>query len=177
MSRNWFLGLAPHTPMEFSQARTEAMYAAEDEADRRARFEEAPESEEAMRTVTKYQANDGSEWDTVEQCEDHERLLERIEAINAILSDHPVDGNDDVGVQHDPMKVALFVTQLKELAAEECPQYAKEIILATSGNSIGGRILNDGNSPAWRLWYRWMCIDRNGREFGQPYYALQSNKG
>jgi hypothetical protein len=38
-------GLFPHTRMEWDQARTEKMYADEDEADRRARFEEAPDTQ------------------------------------------------------------------------------------------------------------------------------------
>lgn len=39
---NWFCGRAPLTDMERRQAEAEAMYAREEEAERRARFDEAP---------------------------------------------------------------------------------------------------------------------------------------
>lgn len=45
-SQHWFMGLAPVTPMEHAQAATEAMYAAEDERERMARFDEAPDQQE-----------------------------------------------------------------------------------------------------------------------------------
>lgn len=39
---HWYCGRAPHTDMERRQAETEAAYAREEEAERRARFDEHP---------------------------------------------------------------------------------------------------------------------------------------
>ena len=39
---HWYCGLAPHTDMERRQAETEAAYAREEVAERRARFDEHP---------------------------------------------------------------------------------------------------------------------------------------
>ena len=39
---NWYCGLAPHTEIEIRQAELDVLYARQDGAERRARFEEAP---------------------------------------------------------------------------------------------------------------------------------------
>ncbi len=39
---NWHCGLAPHTEMEIRQAELDVMYAREEAAERRARFDEVP---------------------------------------------------------------------------------------------------------------------------------------
>lgn len=124
-----------------------------------------------MKAVTMFVADDWSKWEQADECARRDRLLKLIAGVDAILPNHPVDGNDAVGVQHERELVDLFVSEVKKLAAAEYPTFADRIMSATSGNSIGGRVLCDGNSPVYKLWRRWMCINSSGREFGQPNYA------
>ena len=42
--------------------------------------------------------------------------------------------------------------------------------------SYVGRIV-DGNAPFSKAWYRFMCIDKDYREWGQGYFALHPNEG
>jgi hypothetical protein len=43
--------------------------------------------------------------------------------------------------------------------------------------SYVGRLISDYNiGPLNSAWYRLQCIDKEGKEFGQPYFAIESNK-
>jgi hypothetical protein len=36
---------------------------------------------------------------------------------------------------------------------------------------ILGRVLDDNNNKLYKNWTRLMCIDKEGKEWGQPYYS------
>lgn len=42
---------------------------------------------------------------------------------------------------------------------------------------IVGRYLDDGGSDLYKHWHRFVCIDENNREWGQPFFALNPTKG
>ena len=47
---NWYFGQAPHTEIEIRQAELDVLYARQDEAERRARFDEAPQAAPRLST-------------------------------------------------------------------------------------------------------------------------------
>lgn len=129
-----------------------------------------------MKSIIKYKAIDGREFDFEEECEKHERLLVQIErAIKPLGSPPKEDGcsfaNGGGYLQHDLPTVEAVKLALIDLAA--VPENVKEgVRTRPASHSIIGRYLDDGDSPVRKGWYRLMCIDEQGREWGQPFYAL-----
>lgn len=72
--------------------------------------------------------------------------------------------------------LALVKKHMKKNWLEEWDSLPEEKI---SAFGIIGRILSDSSdlSPIYSLWSRWMCFDKKGREWDQPYFALQADKG
>ena len=42
---------------------------------------------------------------------------------------------------------------------------------------IVGRYLDDGGTDLYRYWHRFVCIDEENREWGQPFFAINPTKG
>jgi hypothetical protein len=131
-----------------------------------------------MKAITKYKAVDGTEFSTEKQCLDYEKLIKNIEVIMSELPVIPKKSMDFVNghgyIQHD--KKILRKVQVKLL--ELMKKYMKhEWIQQTIDDesihpSYVGRLVSDsGISPFYHAWSRFSCVDKNSREWGQPYYA------
>lgn len=87
--------------------------------------------------------------------------------------------NGDGFVQHN--KVALRKVQinlLKEMKKHINHHWIQQTIDDENVHpSYVGRLVGDyGISPLNKAWYRFMCIDKLGREWGQPYFATNPDK-
>lgn len=129
-----------------------------------------------MKAVIKYQANDGSEWNTAEQAETRDKLHIQVEAIMAPLGQVPEAVRDGRGwLQHELETVLTAKDGILEL----CRSFGYDINYPVFKNpgrechalGIIGRILSDDGGPLGRAWSRFGRIDEQGREHQQPYYA------
>ena len=138
-----------------------------------------------MKKVTRYEAIDGKEFDNEDECLDHDLLINKVNTIMAALPKQPDDGtcnfsNGSGYVQHD--KATLRRTQVKilELCKKRIDhQWIQQTIDdETVDPSWVARLLGDYNiRPLSYAWSRFSCIDKQHREWGQPYFAANPEKG
>jgi hypothetical protein len=136
-----------------------------------------------MRTVTRYVANDGSEWPTAKEADWRDAEARVADEALEILGPRPdllgfTNGNGYM--QHDPSDVLKVRSYLVEAAKLFVPGFSDIFarpIEDLHPHGIVGRILSDRGGPLDRAWSRLMCIDGEGREWGQPYFALNPGQG
>lgn len=133
-----------------------------------------------MKTITKFVAEDGTEFKTESACKKHETLLVKVEKVNRLLrraKDSSCEFSNGGGyIQHTSEEVTNFKSKLVKL----CKVYSKHEVFRQSlefihPGGLGGRILE--GSPIYSIWMRLYCVDSQNREWGQPYYALHPTEG
>lgn len=139
-----------------------------------------------MRTITKFVAEDGSEFSDVNRCEDYDKLCLRVDAVMAAWPEHPKDdscsfANGGGFFPIDPELYASTRNQLLGLAAENCSN--KWIAQARESQWVDlswpMRILDEDSFqlPVSKALRRLYCVDKSFREWGQPFYAMNPDKG
>ena len=132
-----------------------------------------------MEKIAKYKANDGSLFDSEEDCMAHENNCAAAARIMQAIPDKPkgCDFSNGSGfIQHSSGGLLLARTALLELIKEKYTQHKWIQQSIDKGwdahSSYAGRIIDEccPNSIS-KHWYRFMCIDDQYREWGQPYYA------
>lgn len=127
-----------------------------------------------MTTETRFVADDGSEWKTVEEASKRDQLQRYRAGINEILGSKRPNHNGEEYVQHDARAVALFIQGVAGgLAAYVSLEMKDKWLECPRG--IVGRYLDDSDSPFYRDYWRLICIDSQNREWGQPYFANNPN--
>lgn len=119
--------------------------------------------------VTVFVAEDGTEFTDREKCAAYERDSANIARMLKPLGARPTSvyfANGEGYIQHDRDTVTAVHRDLMRHFAD-------------TGYGFGflGRYLSDNDSPYYVVWSRLSCIDELGREWGQPYYALNPHKG
>ena len=138
-----------------------------------------------METITKFKAVDGKEFTNTEECLKYELLIKRVDVIMAFLPPVPKADNCDFDngsgyVKHD--KAILRNAQIQML--EICKEYIDHKWVQDTIDdenvhlSYVGRLIDDYEiRPIRDAWYRFMCVDKDSREWGQPYFADNPDKG
>ena len=139
-----------------------------------------------MQVIMKYKAKDGTEFDTEGKCISYESLCEEVAGIMAALQGRPEDdgcsfANGEGYIQHDVAKVeAVRVSILKiGLRFVQYPPWLQKTIdnPADTQPSWAGRLISERcPKPVYEAWHRFMCMDTQNREWGQPYYAANPDK-
>lgn len=137
-----------------------------------------------MKAVTKYQSDDGKIFDTEKEAIARDSKALSIKDAYKLLKPIPKNDGCDFAngkgfIQQDPLKVQEFKRQILLLGAihhEKMAEWAKDPI-SVHPQSIVGRILSDCDDLLYRAWSRVMCIDDKWREWGQPYFAINPDKG
>ena len=140
--------------------------------------------------ITMFEANDGTRFDSLERAETHDLVETTVATIMAVLPDPPAGdfGNDRRGYwQQNPTMVLKVRVALIELALElkVCNGWFNEHIEETGHKpedfhplGIAGRIMSEGAPrPLDLAWHRLCRIDDRGREWEQPFFAINSEKG
>ncbi len=135
-----------------------------------------------MQTIQKWQARDGAEFNSEEKCLAYEALLSQCESIMAPFGTRPRDAefaNGSGFIQHDLSDFTHAKGELVKLLAERAPMYdyTSHDPATIHPMSIVGRIFDDTGGPMSKAWSRLACFDPQGREWGQPYFALNPEKG
>ena len=136
-----------------------------------------------MKTITKYKAVDGKEFNDEKSCLDYESLISKVDLIMSSLipTIDSTDFSNGCGfIQQD--KSTVKNTRLELLLEIKKHVDHNWIQQTIEDDNIHGswvaRILGDYNiNPLSKAWYRFSCIDKSFREWGQPYYALNPDKG
>lgn len=134
-----------------------------------------------MKRVVRFEAKDGTEFLEEAACSEYERLCAQCATIEARL--RPYGGRGEEWVQQDPETVLDVQRELAEIYetlrpgnADAHTIFAKEA-KEPVGMSLIGRYIDDGGPrPLRRAWHRLCKMDRNFREYEQPYYAIQANR-
>lgn len=137
-----------------------------------------------MKTITKYQAVDSSEWNTEQQALDRDVLCEQV---NSIMQDWPkannegcsfINGHGFIQLSEEfvmEKRTALLKLIEKHFDHKWVQQSLKD---RTIHPSWVGRLLSDSNvDPLYRAWGAFECIDKLWRQWGQPYYADHPDDG
>ena len=122
-----------------------------------------------MRPVTMYRSRDGRVFETEADCLRHEEILNAADEIHTIIGPRPKDphcvfANGGGFIQRVGDSVGAARERLSVLAL----QYH---------GSSRPRVIDDCDSPLSDVSFRLRCIDSQGREWGQPYYAINPHSG
>jgi hypothetical protein len=143
-----------------------------------------------MKPITKYLSEDGSEFKTEATCLKHEKLVAKIKEVMSVIPPAPKDkhckfANGGGYIQHDKAKVEEAINGLMRLCwndlEKDWEKWAK--VIAEEGafkyrHSVLVRIMDEGiGGPVNDAFYRFGRFDDQYREWGQPYYALNPDKG
>ena len=138
-----------------------------------------------MKTITKFKAIDGKEFTDKDECVNYELLIERVNNVMSLLP--PIPNNDgcsfsngDGFLQHKKENLTKVRLQILEVCKEHINHdwIQQTVDDDTVDPSWVARLLGDhGIRPLQDAWYRFSCIDKLSREWGQPYYANNPEKG
>lgn len=133
-----------------------------------------------------YRAYDGTEFSSIDLCADHEKNCLLVDKIIDQLIKTPDDSDFGGGagyIQHDLNNVLKVRTEFLEFCKRYISTKHDWIQQAIDRGfdvhwSYPYRILSEVLPPHMNhLANRFYCIDDKGREWGQPYFALNPEKG
>lgn len=130
----------------------------------------------SVEAITKYRAGDGSEWDTADDAEKRDRLNSEVASIEAMLG--AGINSPDRRRQHN----ASVLSGAKQMTVLLCRrEFPDQSVFQHEPSEIhpmsfAGRFLDDNGGPLRRVWWRFQCIDEEGREYEQPYYAINPHR-
>lgn len=136
-----------------------------------------------VEAITQYKAADGSIWPSLTKAEQREKLLAECAKVGDLIGKrtHLAHGTFRQHNMEDfrNFRSALLKLVKKHLKGEWMKEWDSVPEEEVSAFGIIGRILSDSSNldPIYSLWSRWMCFDRKAREWDQPYFALQADKG
>lgn len=132
-----------------------------------------------MKTLIKYQANDGSEWADKHEAEKRDALCHRVDVAMSPLGDTPRAVKDGKGwLQHNLETVNVAKDSILDICraegmAEHFPVFRNRGRDCHPLSAVG-RILDDNDDPLSHAWSRFARIDEQGREHEQPFYAYNN---
>ena len=141
-----------------------------------------------MKTVTRYEASDGSIWSSVRDAEFRERLIEDVKAAMSGLKPYPSESNWNGYVQQCPNAVQLCKEKLHRIAnvegvlkwwfdSQKVDHGKTDKDLIACHPSWPARMLEGSHGPLSSAYHRLMRIDDSSREWNQPYYADNPGTG
>lgn len=135
-----------------------------------------------MKAVQRYKAEDGTEFATADEAIRRDQLLADIAFALLPIGEQPERGfsNGEGYIQHEAEAVLRVKSELVRLARRELRGDFPILRVPPAeihNHSFMGRLLDECSRPLYRAWWRLMCIDEQHREWGQPYFALNPDKG
>ena len=130
-----------------------------------------------MKRITKYLADDGTEFNTEIEAVNHDALCLEIKEVMSDLPKRPENGRKfESGkgfIQHKPhvffgVRHALLAIGKRYIDHGWIDQAIKDCDIHPSWVL---RLFDEQCRPLSRAWYRFMCTDNKLREWGQPYFA------
>jgi hypothetical protein len=139
----------------------------------------------AVNKITKYEAIDGRLFNCEQECKDWDSHILEVRAIIDLLAPLPEEkgcnfSNGDGYVQQKKPIVEHAIRAIVRIAKTDLGVNKKDFLENPFGyrHSIIGRYIDDGGDlHLYRAWSRFMCMDDQFREWGQPYYASHPHEG
>ena len=133
-----------------------------------------------MEKILKFKAKDGLIFDSEDKCLDYEKIVDLVELSLRNLDDSE-EYNKDCSfsngsgfLQHSEK----LVIQLEKDLIDICNKYFNPKEPFERFNHYVGRLIDDSNTKCLnKMSYKLMCIDKLNREWGQPYFANNPDKG
>lgn len=138
-----------------------------------------------MKEIIKYIAEDGTEFYESDKCRLYEKTIENVKTIMSQIEARPENDNSQFVngygyIQHNKDTLLNTRNELLYLIMKENnhPWFKQTIDKGWNAHSsYAGRIIDEMNIKAFNsAWYRFMCIDEKGREWGQPFFANNPNQ-
>lgn len=131
-----------------------------------------------IKTITQYKTSDGKVFPTKKSAEKYEKTNKRIIAIEKKYLGGPrhqkVDDNEGY-YQHDKKKLKEGWVKTVDIFRPSLKNYVtwwNDDASKISPMGFLGRLASDSGMPEAHLVGRFGCIDADGREFQQPYFAM-----
>jgi hypothetical protein len=138
-----------------------------------------------MEQVTKFKAVDGKLFDTEHECCKYELMLSSIDLAMSLLCPRPDDSNFINGegyVQQEKEKVETAMREIVKISGIDLKDFDSignfnENPFSYRDSAIG-MTFNEitATTVYYREWYRFMCMDNDYREWGEPYYSRYPEK-
>jgi len=136
-----------------------------------------------MKTIEKYIAKDLVEFTSKDECISYETLIDRVDNIMSVLPSLPKDdgcsfANGNGYIQHKKeVVVQVWNNLLDEFGGKIEHNWIRESKDMKAHSSYVARLVGDYDiKPYWKAWQRMENIDKQFREWGQPYYANNTDK-
>jgi hypothetical protein len=130
-----------------------------------------------MKSATRYIAEDGTEFRSEADCISHEALCAEIAEVMSTLPARPDDdgcnfSNGGGYIQHSPAAFYTAREALLRMAGRIFPHkwFEQSIADKSIHPSWAGWMIDEASAPLSRAWYRFMCVDADLREWGQPFF-------
>ncbi len=132
-----------------------------------------------MKTIIRYEAEDGAVFKTSEACLKHEQLLLSASQILSALPARPEDTEFTNGrgwIQHDPEVLLAVYTRYLRLILDTTGPFKWLTETMAKPKKIHpswvARYIGECDSALYRGFHRFLCINfKKAREYGQPYYV------
>lgn len=137
-----------------------------------------------MRQIAKFVADDGAEFETIEECAAYEALTAEVAEVVSLLRPLPkLPGcsfeNGAGFIRHDPVTFRRVRRTLLQIANRIHPHdwFTKSMDDESIHPSWACRMISECcPRPLDRAWMRIYCTDKQYREWGQPFYAENPDK-
>jgi len=130
-----------------------------------------------MNIIQQYQAKDDKIFTTKKDCIKYELLIDEVEIMMkpfGKVRNGTSFANGEGYLQHNLKDVVKAKKKIMVLGKKEFSMKPTDKI----GFGMMGRYLDDsGKDVLNSAWHRLNCIDDKGREWGQPYFALNPHEG
>jgi hypothetical protein len=123
-----------------------------------------------------FRANNGKVFEDEADARHEDRFIEEVRILLEPFEDVSIKPGEFV--QRNSEQVQSLIDKTYRLllryygASSEIPKLWKQ-----EPRGFVGRYLDDGNSPAYSIYGILLSIDNKNRQWQQPYYALEANKG
>jgi len=125
--------------------------------------------------ITQFKTFDGKVFDTEDAAEKWERDTNKVNGILSVFPDNKHLSSGDFY-----QLPAQLITDARHKLADALNGLVKADVVHEFRNgvhgSILGRYLCDGDSPFYRAWWAFECIDEQGRMFDQPYFTYNPHR-
>ena len=139
--------------------------------------------ENIMETITKFKANDGTEFNDKQKCIDHENLLEEIKEIISKLEPKKVScdfSNGSGYILQNPKTFRDVRKSILEIAKRFTDHHWIQESIDKQlevDPSWAGRIISECCPDCvWKAWSRISCTTNDYKEYGQQYYRNNPEK-
>ncbi len=129
-----------------------------------------------MKAKIVYESINGKQFENAEDVVREDKFVEEIDALLKPFEDVQIKAGEFV--QRSSHMIQTLIDKTYELLVR---YYGRDSDICRCWldypRGFVGRLLDDASSPAYRIWSILYSIDNKNRQWQQPYYAIQANKG